>query len=257
MPLELISKSSSVRKFRHPVLFIHGAGMTAGCWKLFQDHFSEAGCDTHALSLRGHGSSDADGTVLLRGCSDYLNDVRSAVEQVGEPVVIVAHSWGGYLVQRYLEIYHDCPAAVLMASAPPASSGPSYWSMFKKFPWLVIVAHLTLRPHHVYSTSESMRELLFRQDTSESEIEEHKRALEKISPLLYFQTMLRAPRADAVTTKMLVLGADADRIYTTDMVESTAAAYGTEAQIIPEMCHMMMIDPDWRLAADAILDWLD
>ena len=55
---------------------------------------------------------------------------------------------------------------------------------------------------------------------------------------------------------MFVLGADDDRIATPDDVRATARHHGVEATILPGMAHMLMLEPEWETAADALAEWL-
>ncbi len=41
------------------------------------------------------------------------------------------------------------------------------------------------------------------------------------------------------------------------MVRETARFYRTEAQIIPNMAHAMMLELNWCEAADSLLNWLE
>ena len=57
-------------------------------------------------------------------------------------------------------------------------------------------------------------------------------------------------------SSLLVMGADDDRIAIPDDVRATAAHHGVAAKILPGMGHMLMLEPDWREAADALAEWL-
>lgn len=254
--LELYEKKATERVCDHPVLFLHGAGFSAQCWDRFLGYFAAAGYDAYAVSLRGHGESESCGALSLTGSSAFIEDIRSTVERIGGQPIMIGHSWGGYLLQRYLEQYDDCAYAVLMASAPPATSLPAYWRMFKMFPWLVTVAHLTARPHYVYHTEESVRQLLYYEGMSVSEVRNRMKTMEPISVLLYLQSIFRAPKPDRMSSKMMIVGGGADVIYTPQMVSATASVYGVEPVIIEDACHMMMDDPTWRETADQILNWI-
>ncbi len=52
---------------------------------------------------------------------DYVEDVRRAAAEFPEPPILVGHSMGGVLVQRYLED-HPAPGAVLMAPVPAGTA---------------------------------------------------------------------------------------------------------------------------------------
>lgn len=55
---------------------------------------------------------------------------------------------------------------------------------------------------------------------------------------------------------MLVLGAEHDVLIPPDQVRMTARSYGVSANILPDLGHGMMMETDWRIAADPILYWL-
>jgi pimeloyl-ACP methyl ester carboxylesterase len=55
--------------------------------------------------------------------ADYVDDVKSVVRSLPSTPVLIGHSMGRFVVQKYLEA-NDAPAAVLIVSAPPARSPP-------------------------------------------------------------------------------------------------------------------------------------
>jgi len=117
--LEVIEKGSVSEAHPVPLLFVHGAWHAAWCWdENFLSYFADKAYRAVALSFRGHGESPTD--KPLRACSvaDYVADVRSVAEQLSDAPVIVGHSMGGLIVQKYLEQY-DAAAGVLMTSIPP------------------------------------------------------------------------------------------------------------------------------------------
>jgi pimeloyl-ACP methyl ester carboxylesterase len=59
-----------------------------------------------------------------------------------------------------------------------------------------------------------------------------------------------------VTTPLLVLGAGCDGSLTPKEVHETAGAYGTEAEIVPDVGHDMMLEPGWQAVAERIDTWL-
>jgi pimeloyl-ACP methyl ester carboxylesterase len=100
-----------------PVLFIHGAFSKPAHIASWQERFAAAGHRCHAPALPGHGSGDQS---VLRAATlaDYLATLRTVLEGLGEPPVIVGHSMGGLLAQQ-LAASAPCRALVLVASAPP------------------------------------------------------------------------------------------------------------------------------------------
>ena len=51
-------------------------------------------------------------------------------------------------------------------------------------------------------------------------------------------------------------GAHDDRICTPADARATAHHHGVEATILPGMAHMLMLEPEWETAAEALAEWL-
>src|SRR5512144_1553366 len=117
MRLEIISKAPRQKTHETPLLFLHGAWHAAWCWENFLPYFAEQGYETHALSLRGHGNSEGRERIRWFSARDYVADLAQTVDGLGTPPVLIAHSMGGYITQKYLESY-TLPAAVLLSSLP-------------------------------------------------------------------------------------------------------------------------------------------
>ena len=98
-----------------PLLFVHGAWHGAWCWEEhFLGWFAERGFRVAALDLRGHGASPARGRFKTRRLRHYVADVAEVAATFDTPPVVIGHSMGGMVVQKYLERHE----------APPPSSSP-------------------------------------------------------------------------------------------------------------------------------------
>ena len=116
--LEIIEAAPSGGGSGRPLLFVHGAFAGAWCWsKHFLPYFAEQGFRACAVSLSGHGRARRERLDWL-SIADYVRDLEQAVDTVGGDPVIVGHSMGGFVLQKYLE-RASAPGAVLMASVPP------------------------------------------------------------------------------------------------------------------------------------------
>jgi pimeloyl-ACP methyl ester carboxylesterase len=234
-----------------PILFVHGAWHGAWCWDQgFMQYFAKRGYNTHALSLRGHGTSEG-GWRFATG-ADYVADVASIAATLPKPPVLIGHSMGGYLVQKYLET-HDAPAAVLLASVPPSGAGASLLRASLHDPVSSLMANLTFDLYATMNTPAKAQHHLF----SSREIAERyfpRLGHESVRTLLDM-VALNLPQPAKVRTPMLVLGGEKDTVFTQDEVRATAKAYNTEAHFFP-MPHDLMLDVGWERVADTILDWL-
>ena len=123
--LEVIDKGRSTAAHATPLLFVHGAFHGAWCWDdHFLDYFADRGYHALALNLRGHGGSPSPAPINACSVLDYVQDVSTVADRLPVPPVVIGHSMGGFVVQKYLAV-HAAPAAVLVASAPPTGIAPA------------------------------------------------------------------------------------------------------------------------------------
>jgi pimeloyl-ACP methyl ester carboxylesterase len=116
--LEVLHYPAAHPRAAPPLVFVHGAFSGAWCWRPMMALCAEAGYDCRAVSLRGHGLSP-DGAHLNRYCiDDYVDDLAQVVASLPAPPVLIGHSMGGLVAQRYLS-RGPVAALALLASVPP------------------------------------------------------------------------------------------------------------------------------------------
>ena len=125
--LEVIDKGSTTKAHPVPLLFVHGACHAAWCWdEHFLDFFADQGYRALALNLRGHGASATSKPLNKCTIADYVEDLTSVVGKLPTLPVLIGHSMGGFILQKFLES-SEMPAAVLMSSVLRArGSGEHY-----------------------------------------------------------------------------------------------------------------------------------
>jgi pimeloyl-ACP methyl ester carboxylesterase len=254
--LELIDNRPASQEHPVPLLFVHGGWHSASCWHNFLDFFADAGYRAVALSLRGHGASPTAKRFHACSIADYVDDVRATADRLGGRPVLIAHSLGGFVVQRYLET-RDAPAAVLVASVPPQGVLRLAMRIWGRHPWISLrslpVGNLT----GFIGTPALVREHLFCPHTPDDIVESCAASVqsEAVRASL-IDPLIRRVRSRRVSTPMLVLGADEDGMVTSAEVHATARAYRTEAEFFPGMGHNMMLEPGWADVAARIHAWL-
>jgi len=256
--LELISKGSGSAAHQTPILFVHGAWHAAWCWdEGFLDFFADKGYRALALSLRGHGASPAPKALHRLSIADYVDDVVAVAGALSTPPVVIGHSMGGFIVQKYLES-RSAPVAVLLASIPPRGDAKALMRFMRQHPWRTLKGLATVDTTVAFNSPALAREQFFSPDTSESDVIRHvPRFQQESRRALYVDTaFLHLPKPDRVATPLMVLGAERDGIVTPEEVHATARAYKTKAEIFPEMGHDMMLEPGWRDVAERIHAWL-
>jgi alpha-beta hydrolase superfamily lysophospholipase len=119
-------------------------------------------------------------------------------------------------------------------------------------------ANLTMSMLPMVSTPQLAQEALFSADMPEDKVKSYFSLLQDESYRAYLDMMgLSLPRPERVRTPILVMGAADDRLISPSEVEATARAYQTQAEVLPDMAHDMMLEAGWHAVADRILIWLN
>jgi len=258
MNLELITRKPQGESYATPLLFVHGAWHGAWCWdEHFLPYFAEQGFDAYALSFRNHGKSESVGQLRWKRAADYVADVAQIVRQIGKPPVLVGHSLGGYIVQKYMEKW-PVPAAVLVSSVPPQGALGASLRTLRKHPWAFAKANLQLRLWPIIGSPQLTHDAFFSKRMPIEQVNSYFARMQDESYLAYLDMVfLNLPRPRRVPrTPMLVLGGTSDAIITTGEARATSRKYGAEVEIFPNMAHDMMLEAGWQAAADRVTNWL-
>jgi pimeloyl-ACP methyl ester carboxylesterase len=237
---------------------VHGAWHGAWCWEEnFLPYFAQRGFTVHALSFRNHGRSEHVGSLRWKRGADYVTDVEQIVRKIGTPPVLVGHSLGGYVVQKYME-RHRVPAAVLLASVPPQGALMASLRTLRKHPWAFLKTNLQMRLWPIIGTPQLTRDAFFSDSMPQEKVERYFKQMGDEAYLAYVDIVfLNLPRRKRIPrTPMLVMNGTADGIFTPGEARSTARAYGAELEIYPGMAHDLMLEEGWERVADRVITWL-
>lgn len=257
MKLEIISKYPARNCHPTPLLFIHGMMHGAWCWEVhFLDYFAQNGYAAHAVNLRGHGNSEGWENLRWTPIADFVKDVAHAVSQLPHPPILIGHSMGGFVIQKYLED-HNTPGAVLLSSPPPTGLLPTALKIARRHPLLFAKVNLTLSLQPVIATPELAREAFFSADFPYEELTIYWRQMQDESYRAFLDmVVLDRPHPAKVSTPLLVLGAERDYMLNPREIIATARAYKTHAEIIPGVAHNSMLEKGWQRVAEQILSWI-
>jgi pimeloyl-ACP methyl ester carboxylesterase len=263
--IEVIDKGVASESHPVPLLFVHGGEHAAWCWdEHFLDFFAARGFRAVALSLRGHGMSSNSKPPRACSIADYVQDVYSVADKLSQTPVVIGHSLGGFVVQKYLES-HTAPAGVLVASTPPQGAAAAVLRTVgvllrktARHPSLTAKAFATGESLPGFNELERVRTMFFSTHTPEPWVARYaeRPQSEQGGRAALDMVLLNLPRPRRVSTPLLVLGAQCDRSVTPQEVRATARAYHTRAEIFPDMGHDMMLEPGWVAVAERIDTWL-
>lgn len=265
MILELLSHRPINPRNAPPLLFVHGAWHGAWCWdEFFLPYFAQQGYEAHALSLRGHGDSPKTKRMFLNGVWDYVADVKHIADQLqaenGRAPILIGHSMGGYVVQKYLGKY-ETSGAVLVASIPSFGTLPFFLRFSLRYPHVAIQMLVRLNGYPVVASLERSHRLFFSDHMPREQVQKyHAKVGNEAVRILFDSALFQTPKPKQVKTKnvpMLVLAADNDRIFPVREERSTANAYDAKLVIIENTAHDMMLEDTWQQSADVIIAWLE
>lgn len=289
--LEVLVRSPQEPKHETPLLFVHGAFVGAWCWdEHFLQFFADAGYAAHAVSLSGHGGSRGRERLDTLSIADYVNDVREVAERMPVHPVLIGHSMGGFVVQKYLERHH-APAAVMMCPVPPQGLMASAFGLLFSRPSLL--RDLNSMMGGGRTSYETMREAMFAQEIAFEDLKRFSRlsqpeshraiwdmtlfGLPSASKVMQHlkpseasglgrplsrkggrgESLSFVPKPEGALSRLLVLGAEHDHLIPASSAQMTARTYSVEAEVLPGFGHGMMLEKDWELVAGRMLEWME
>jgi pimeloyl-ACP methyl ester carboxylesterase len=106
------------------VLLVHGAWHGAWCWERVAAQLRALGYEPEAIVLPGHGRS-AEPLTDLYGDADA---VRARLDAIGEPTLLVGHSYGGMVITDAGT--HDAVAGLAYVAAYMPDAGQTVMDLF-------------------------------------------------------------------------------------------------------------------------------
>lgn len=256
MTIEHIVRTPPVNKKSTPVLFVHGAWHGAWCYDLWLDNFFSYGYEVHAISLPRHGKSRGGRPLALYGVGSYVAAVRQIIDEIQPAPYVIAHSMGGYVLQRYLS-KHQLPGAVLLCPVPIIGALPYFARTARKLPFRFLAAVLTTNIRLLVSTP-ALASAAFLTPGSLVSPDKLAPQLQNESARAAIDLMFKANRApERVKTPVLVIAAEKDGLFLMSEQEQTARAYGAELVVIQGQGHDLMIERDALLVAGKIREWIE
>ena len=268
------------------IIFVHGICHGAWCFKRFMAFFSENGYECFALNLRGHSEndrSDLKGARLL----DYADDVAQCVTYcarycrengIDEKPLLLGHSMGGAVVQKYAAKFSDTTKGLILfasATAPRMPRLNTFFSLTKKKMRIAAKKSWGCKT----SDAEIAQSAFFDgRITSQEEISMYNTLLHEESFWITFQDLyLPYAKKNKISTPILIIGSYADSYFSGKSLWKTASFYGcrekrnkrsasridltfnerNQLTILPDLCHDMMLDPEWEKPAKAVLDFME
>jgi pimeloyl-ACP methyl ester carboxylesterase len=254
--LELLEAAPLAPSYPHPLLFLHGAFTGAWCWaEHFLAHFAGRGFACYALSFRGHGASHGRDALMTASIQDYVEDVFEAVRRIGKPPVLIGHSMGGFVAQKYVEDA-PVPGMALLAPVPPQGLFASQLKLAFENPTLFAEMNTLLSRGR--ASPEAMLRALFAGPVDTAKLTEwFRRTQPESQRAIWDMTLFALPWLWRLNrTPLLWLAAEHDALVPIEQMRIGSGMLGSRVEIIPGIGHAMMLDSAWRAVADRLTEWL-
>lgn len=240
------------------LLFVHGAWHSSWYWDVyFMDYFRARGFKTYALDLRHHGNNSPNRVMNKLKLSDYVNDLKTAVDAIQQPIILIGHSMGGAIIQKYLEQY-SAQAAILMATIPSSGTMKATFNFFKHFPTRFINGILRMDLYQIVKDKKHAKWAFYDNNISEVELAQYTNKLQRESFRAYLQMLVFKVKNNYHTQiPMLVLAAEQDNLFSIKEQQKTAQKYNADYQLIKDTAHNLMLNSNWKVSADAIISWIE
>ncbi len=258
MQLELISRSPETNEPSHSILFIHGAYHAAWCWEEhFLDYFAKSGYSAYALSLRGHGNSECSKSQKV-SFNEYLDDIDQTIQKLGQQTILVGHSLGGMLVQKYIET-NPVPAAVILSTDTPQGLIALGKRLLYLYPVKTVQMLLMSNPNLLWHSPQVIQHCFLPNEISQKKKNQY---IQQISGqfesghLMLKELMSLEFYRPTKPQRVLVVKGKQDTLIQDTECEAIARIYQVKPIFLDHLSHDLMLGENWRLAAATILQWL-
>ncbi len=231
-------------------VLVHGAYAGPWVWASVVTDLEAKGLNVCTVTLPGHDRPGHTGANLST-VGDYVAHLAEVVGRQSGPVVLVGHSMGGYVIQRFLE-NQSVAEAVLIASVPPTGTAKSTWETTKRHPLAVLAGAGRVDTAHLFRDPVIARETFFTPDTSEDVVGDACASFCSESPLVLSAMAIRPIRTGRIRTGICVVAGERDRVFAVEDQQRMAHVYNADLHVIAESGHNPMLEGHHGRVADLI-----
>lgn len=257
MNIEINTYEPSEKKFASPIVFVHGMWHDHRCWDEFIPHFTEAGYVCHSFNLTKHGIGKNPKGIRWVGLKQYVSDLREVIGRLEHTPIVIGHSMGGFIIQKYLEKY-ELDKVVLIASVPHTGSFKATVLFAKKYPLQFLKINLTMSMISMITNKERYKFIFHSDDIEDDKLDEFYDQTGNESFRAYLDTLIfKLPKIKPNNCKKLVISGGADNSISPQQLESTAEKLGADYLKYPNMPHSPIQDKNNGKVAEDIISWLE
>jgi len=246
------------------VVLIHGSWSRGEQLALARAAFEERGYTAHTPTLRHHELPSREGAMKVASLSlrDYTDDLVAFVNSLDSPPLLVGHSMGGLLAQlvaartRHAGLVAACPssAAGILGTTPTALRMCLPY-VLRQRPWTKPCRPPTLEQFRRWIADTQTEDIA--REIYDGLVCESGRAMCEMAVAVAKLSKATVVDFAAVTTPVLAMKAEYDRVIPSGGVRQTAARYqhGTYVEIA-QSDHMVFSGEALPVTMGHIDDWI-
>jgi pimeloyl-ACP methyl ester carboxylesterase len=239
-----------------PLLFIHGSYCGAWVWsRFFLPAFAQAGWWGAAISLRGHGKSEGLDRIDSFGISEYLEDIEAGTQLFNREPILIGHSLGGYLAQKYA-LEHPVKGLVLLSAPSLLGLQGSMQHIATHRPMLAIQLGVLMTLGSSHADMRIICDALFNVSKITENVESLFPSLQKESSRVFLEASWPDFRKPKTPVPVLALGGDEDAFIPEFEFRYEAHFWNGKSKVLRGVSHGMMLDAFWPEVAREIMGWL-
>jgi pimeloyl-ACP methyl ester carboxylesterase len=241
------------KKFKSPLLLVHGVWSGPWCWQSWATHFCNLGWDCTAVDLRSSATENLVGNLSRRTFSDCVRDLAGVIRSFSSLPIVVAMNLGALIALKALE-ESELAALILVSPSPPenliaARTRPQrlLWLKYRLLLFLrrpIRIDEKDFRLHFLTPLPENLQIALARQTVPESS----PLVREFLSPRIGFEP-------SSLSCPLLVLGGSHDRLTPAANSSRMARSLGAEFKEYPGQGHWL-IEHDGENVVRDIHRWI-
>ncbi|MCD8529119.1 MAG: alpha/beta hydrolase [Chitinophagales bacterium] len=237
------------------LLFVHGAWHGSWCWQEnFIPYFEKHGFKCHSFNLPLHNTSGKIKGINSLRIKDYVDALDTEIKKIEGEIILIAHSMGGLIVQKYLE-KHGCHKVVLLAPVPHTGVLATTLRFLKK-----TYSYPALLGFNLYYLVNNEKKSTWAFFSESMPFEKRNKYANKLCSESYFAFLdMLFPNIKLKfhkETPTLILAAEKDNIFSVKEEENTAKFYHADFEVIPNIAHDMMLDIGYENVLNKIHKWL-
>jgi pimeloyl-ACP methyl ester carboxylesterase len=248
-------------KKKNPIIFIHGAWHGAWCWNNFMEKFSNNGYDCYSFDLRKHDSPGPKRKNNLISLDNYVKDLQDVINQVQGSPILIGHSMGGAIIQRFLK-KNTCAKVIFLASCPPRGNwhsnflNPIIWKRIPSTIFSGIKSGKFAELFEIVKKSEDIKSLFYSPNIDQSVIDLSQENLCSESLFAVIGFMMPLYKPPEISIPLLIVGGEDDPLILKNDLRNLHKIYKGKMKIFDSISHNMMLDSNHNIVSNYILDWL-